>query len=180
MLNLAWDSSGSSLEGSGTLLGVSWALLGQLWGTLGRLLVSLGRLLGPSWPLPGRSWASPGQPEAPFGSILAPRAAPGLDFGRFGSVLGFVLKGFGDMFWHAFACSTHFVTLCFYLCNNHAFAITCAFSSPLQVRRSVRSTWNYKICPPADEDRDTLEPPFSLFGRSGTPNFALRASPDLS
>ena len=142
MLNLAWDSSGSSLEGSGTLLGVSWALLGQLWGTLGRLLVSLGRLLGPSWPLPGRSWASPGQPEAPFGSILAPRAAPGLDFGRFGNVLGFVLKGFGDMFWHAFACSTHFVTLCFYLCNNHAFAITCAFSSPLQVRRSVRSTWN--------------------------------------
>ena len=110
MLNLAWDSSGSILEGSGTLSGASWSVLGQLWGTLGRLLIPLGRLLGPSWPLPGRSWASLSQPEASFGCILAPRAASGLDFGGFGDVPGFVLKGFGDMFWHAFACSTHFVT----------------------------------------------------------------------
>ena len=69
VLNLAWDSPGSILEGSGTLLGASWALLGQLWSTLGQLLVALGRLLGPSWPLPGRSWASLGQPDAPFGCI---------------------------------------------------------------------------------------------------------------
>ena len=110
VLNLAWDSSGSILEGSGTLLGASWALLGQLWSTLGQLLVALGRLLGPSWPLPGRSWASLGQPEAPFGCILPPGAAPGLDFGRFGDVPSLVLKGFGDRFWHALACSTHFVT----------------------------------------------------------------------
>ena len=62
VLNLAWDSSGSILEGSGMLLGASWALLGQL-------LVALGRLLGPSWPLLGHSWTSVGQPEAPFGCI---------------------------------------------------------------------------------------------------------------
>ena len=110
VLNLAWDSSGSILEGSGTLSGASWSVLGQLWGTLGRLLIPLGRLLGPSWPLPGRSWASLGQPEAPFGCILVPRATPGLDFGGFGDVPGSVLKGFEDMFSHAFACSTHFVT----------------------------------------------------------------------
>ena len=31
---------------------------------------------------------------------------------------------------------------CFYRCNNHSFAFTCAFPSCLLVRRFVRSTWN--------------------------------------
>ena len=97
---------GGVWDALGRLLDVTW----PAWGTLGRLLVPLGRLLGPSWPLPGRSWVSLGQPEALFGCILTPRAAPGFDFGGFGDVPGFVLKGFGHMFSHTFACSTHFAT----------------------------------------------------------------------
>ena len=56
VLNLAWDSSGSILEGSGSLLGASWALLGQLWGTLGRLWVLSGGRPGPRfWRVWGRA-----------------------------------------------------------------------------------------------------------------------------
>ena len=108
--NPVWDSPGSILDGSGALLGASWASLGRLWAALGWLLASLGRFLGVSWALLGRSWASLGWSETPLGCILPPQDAPDLDFERFGNVPGIVLKGFGDMFWHALACSTHFVT----------------------------------------------------------------------
>ena len=38
---------------------------------------------------------------------------------------GWILKGLGGMFWHAFRCASHFITQCFYECSNHAFAFTC-------------------------------------------------------
>ena len=73
VLNLAWDSSGSILEGSGTLLGASWALLGQLWGTLGRLLV----LLRASWVPLGRFLGALGRLWASLGRLLAAFDRPG-------------------------------------------------------------------------------------------------------
>ena len=108
--NSSWGSSGSILEGSGALLGTSWASLGRLLAALGRLLVPLGRLLGASWALLGRSLASLGWSDAPVGCILAPRNAPGLDFGGFGDVPGWVLYGFGGMFWHAVCFASRFIT----------------------------------------------------------------------
>ena len=63
VLNLAWDSSGSILEGSGTLLGASWALLGV---PLGRFLVALGRV----WASLRRLLAAFHRPGLPQASIL--------------------------------------------------------------------------------------------------------------
>ena len=156
--NSAWDSPGPILEGAWTLLGASWALLGRLWGALGQFLVPLGRFLGTSWALLGRSWASLGWSVAPFGCILPPRDASGLDFGGFGDVPGWVLEDFGGMFWHAFCCASHFITFCFYLCSDHAFAFTCAFHSYLLVRRSVRSTSAAPVgCCVLDRKQDTAK-----------------------
>ena len=86
------------MDGFVALLGASWALLGPLLAALGWLLVPLGRFLGASWALLGRSWASLGWSEAPFGCILPPKDVPGLDFGGFGDVLGWVWEGFGGIF----------------------------------------------------------------------------------
>jgi len=56
------------------------------------------------------SWAPLAWSETPFGFILAPLDAPGVDFGGFGGMLGWVLEGLGGMFWHAFRCASHFIT----------------------------------------------------------------------
>ena len=102
------------MEASGPLLGLSWAPLRRLLGALGRLLTSLGRLLDASWAIGGRSWAFLGWFGPLRGSILAPWASPGLDFKRFGDVPGKVLEASGSMFWHAFCCTSHFVTKSFF------------------------------------------------------------------
>ena len=133
--NLSWGSPASLLEGSG-------ALLGRLLGALGHLLALLGRFLGASWPLLGRSWASLGWSGSFPGWILPPLDAPDLDFGGFGGALGWILEGFGGMFWHALCCASRFITQCFNSCSSYAFAFTYAFPSFLLVRRSVQRTWN--------------------------------------
>ena len=84
------------------MFGASWTLLGQLWGALGRLLAPLGRSLGASWTLLGRSWASLGRSGMDLGHIFTPRNPPGLDFGGFGDVSGWVLEALRAMFQHAF------------------------------------------------------------------------------
>ena len=62
------------------------------------------------------------------------------------------------MFWHAFCCASHFITFCFYLCSDHAFAFTCAFPSYLLVRRSVRSTSAAPVgCCVLDPKQDTAK-----------------------
>ena len=81
VLNLAWDSSGSILEGSGapswaplgrylasfgTLLASSWSLLGACWVPLGRFLGALGRL----WASLSRLLAAFDRPGPPQASIL--------------------------------------------------------------------------------------------------------------
>ena len=85
-----------------------WRALGPSWAAPGRHLAGFWPLLGSSWSLLGASraalkcsWASLGWSEAPFGFNFAPQHAPGLDFGGFGGVLGWVLEGFGNMFAHA-------------------------------------------------------------------------------
>ena len=73
VLNLAWDSSGSILEGSATLLGGSWALLGQLWG----LLAGSRSLLGASWVPLGRFLGALGRLWASLRRLLAAFDRPG-------------------------------------------------------------------------------------------------------
>ena len=75
--------------------------LRRLSGALGRLLASLGNFLGAFSAIVGRSWPLLGWFGPLLGCILAPRASPGLDFGRLGGVPGSVLEGFGGMFRHA-------------------------------------------------------------------------------
>ena len=123
------------MEGSG-------ALLGRLLGALGHLLALLGSFLDASWPLLGRSWASLGWSGSFPGCILPPVDGPDLDFGGFGSSLGWVLEGSGGMFWHPLCSASRYITQCFNSCSSYAFAFTYAFLSFLLVRRSVRSTWN--------------------------------------
>ena len=101
--NLSWVSPASLLEGSG-------ALLGRLLAALGRLLALLGRFLGGSWPLLGHSWASLGWSGSLPVCILAPLDASGRDFLEFGALPGWVLEGFGGMFWHALCCPSRFIT----------------------------------------------------------------------
>ena len=60
---------------------------------------------------------------------------------------GWVLEGFGDMFWHALCCASRFIAHCFNSCSDSAFAFTYAFPSFLLVRRSVNHTWNKKSIP---------------------------------
>ena len=57
------------------------------------------------------SWVSPASLLEGLGwsgsfpvCILAPLDAPELDFGGFGALPGWVLEGFGGMFWHALCC----------------------------------------------------------------------------
>ena len=99
-----------------TRLGACRALfgrgLGQFWMPLGRLLAGFWLLLGGFWTLLGASWpplgrfrAPLGSSQAPFGCILAHQNAPGLDFGGFGSMPGWVLEGLAGMFWHALRCA---------------------------------------------------------------------------
>ena len=83
----------------GRLLAGFWLLLGGFW-----------TLLGASWPPLGRFRAPLGSSQAPFGCILAHHDAPGLDFGGFGSMPGWVLKGLTGMFWHALRRASHFIT----------------------------------------------------------------------
>ena len=93
-------SRDSLLEGFGCLLGASWAPLGRSW-------APSWQLLGASWPSLERSWVPSGCSWVCLGCILAPRDAPGLDFGGFGGVSGWILESFGGMFWHAFRCASH-------------------------------------------------------------------------
>ena len=91
-------------------LGHSLASLGWFFGAFGRFLAPLGRPLAGSWGLFGRSWASLGWSGAPLGWILAPGDLPGLDFGRSGDVPGWVLEGFGVVFYDGLCSSLRFVT----------------------------------------------------------------------
>ena len=100
----------SSLGSLGLVLERSGALLGWLLAVLGRLLGLLGRFLGGMWPLLGHSWASLGWSGSLPVCILAPLDAPGRDFFGFGALLGWVLEGFGGMFWHALCCPSRFIT----------------------------------------------------------------------
>ena len=74
-------------------MALSWVSLGQLLFALGRLLTSLGFFLNVSWALLGRSWLSLGCSVELQGRIWAPSTVPGLDFGGFGNVPDWVLKG---------------------------------------------------------------------------------------
>ena len=104
-----------------TRLGACQALLGrglrEFWMPLGRLLAGFWLLLGgfwtlldASWPSLGRFRAPLGSSQSPFGYIVAHQDAPGLDFGGFGSMKGWVLEGLAGMFWHALRCASHFIT----------------------------------------------------------------------
>ena len=94
--NLSWRSPSSVLEGSGSLGGSSWVHLAGFW-----------VLLGGSWPLLGASWAPLGRLLGALGRMLSAKSVPGLDFGRFGRLPGWVLEGFRGTFWHAFRCAPH-------------------------------------------------------------------------
>ena len=124
------------------MLGASWTPLGQLLGALGRLLAPLGRSLGASWTLLGRSWASLGRFGMDLGHIFTPGNPPGLDFGGFGDVSGWVLEALRAMFRCSFSYDLTVVAPCFYLRSNHALSFTCAFGASPPVRRSVHRTWN--------------------------------------
>ena len=100
----------SSLGSLGLVLERSGALLGWLLAVLGRLLGLLGRFLGGMWPRLGHSWVSLGWSGSLPVCILAPLDAPGRDFFGFGALLGWVLEGFGGMFWHALCCPSRFIT----------------------------------------------------------------------
>ena len=89
-------SLGSVLEGSGPLGSSSWVHLAGFWS-----------LLGDSWPLLGASWAHLGRLLGALKRLLAAKNVPGLDFGRFGTLPGWVLEGFRGVFWHAFRCASH-------------------------------------------------------------------------
>ena len=104
-----------------TRLGACQALLGrglrEFWTPLGRLLAGFWLLLDGFWtllgvssPPLGRFRAPLGSSQAPFGCILAHQDAPGLDFGGFRSMPGWVLEGLAGMFWHALRCASHFIT----------------------------------------------------------------------
>ena len=97
---------GSTWEGSEGVLDASWTSLGRLLAALGRLLDPLGRFLATSWALSGATWLI----SDAFGYILTHQDAPGLDFGGFGSMPGWVLEGLAGMFWHALRCASHFIT----------------------------------------------------------------------
>ena len=103
--------------------------LRRLSGALGRLLASLGRFLGASWAIVGRSWPLLGWLGPLLGCIFTPRDSPSLDFGGFGGWPGLVLEGFGNIFWHAFCCASHFETKCVYSCRDHVFSFTSALHS---------------------------------------------------
>ena len=90
---------GSTWEGSEGVLDASWTSLGRLLAALGRLLDPLGHLLGAF-----------GRHLAHLRRLLGALDAPGLDFGGFGSMPGWVLEGLAGMFWHALRCASHFIT----------------------------------------------------------------------
>ena len=126
-------SPGRLSSASGPLLGRSWALLGASWAPLGT-----------SWACLSRSWA-------PLGCHMLPKLCSNSIFYRFWTPQASILEGFGGVPGKDLGASSAFCGIAcaasrmlsrnaFIACSDESFVFTCAPSSFLLVRRSVRST----------------------------------------
>ena len=75
-----------------------WGSLGRLWAGFWALLIVSWLLLAASGALSGTSWTLLGISVVLHGRVVASRAAPNVDFRRFGAVPGCIVEALGSMF----------------------------------------------------------------------------------